>query len=44
MISLPAPVNPDKAEAVAANGVLRLRLPKTEKARPRAITVKAQAG
>lgn len=38
---LPATVEPEKAEAVHRNGVLILRLPKTEDAQPRQIAVQA---
>jgi HSP20 family protein len=40
-IELPARTNPDKAEARYANGVLTVRIPKDEAARPRRIAVKA---
>jgi len=39
-ITLPVDVNPDRIEAVLENGVLTLRLPKAEAARPRRIPVK----
>jgi HSP20 family protein len=35
------PVDADKAEAQLVNGLLKLRIPKSEEARPKAITVKA---
>jgi HSP20 family protein len=38
---LPDPVNPEKAEARIKNGLLTLRIPKAEEARPRQIKVKA---
>jgi len=38
---LPDPVNPEKAEAQIKNGLLTLRIPKAEEARPRQIKVKA---
>lgn len=41
-IALPAPVVASKAEAVIENGVLTLRLPKADEAKPKAITVKAK--
>ena len=41
-LRLPAPVNADKAEAKIANGVLTLRLPKAESARPRKIKIAAK--
>jgi HSP20 family protein len=41
-VSLPTTVNPGKAEAIVDNGVLTLRLPKAEEAKPKAITVKAK--
>lgn len=40
-IPLPAPVQADKAEAHYRNGVLELRLPRTEEAQRRRIQVKA---
>ena len=40
--TLPADVNPDGAEANFANGVLTLRLPKSEAARSRQIPVRAE--
>ena len=41
-ISLPVPVNADKAEATFENGILTLRLPKTEQAKARKIAIKGQ--
>jgi HSP20 family protein len=41
-LKLPAPVDADKVEAKLENGVLYLRLPKAEEARPRRIAVKAE--
>jgi HSP20 family protein len=38
-ITLPAPVNADKADARFENGVLRLTLPKAEEAKPRQIKI-----
>jgi HSP20 family protein len=40
--TLPTSLNSAKAEATIENGVLVLRLPKAEEARPKAITVKAK--
>jgi len=42
VITLPSLVNPDTVEAKYENGVLRLRLPKHEAAKPRKITVKGE--
>jgi HSP20 family protein len=39
-VTLPASVNAAKAEATIENGVLTLRLPKSEEAKPKSITVK----
>ena len=39
-LALPAEVDANAVEAELSNGVLRLRLPKSERAQPRAITVK----
>jgi HSP20 family protein len=41
-LTLPAPVDADKVEARFEQGVLFLTLPKSEQARPRKITVKAE--
>ena len=41
-VTLPFPVNGDKVSATFDNGVLELRLPKTEEVKPRQIEVKAQ--
>jgi len=41
-ISLPTAVNSAKAEAVIENGVLTLRVPKAEEAKPKAISVKVK--
>jgi HSP20 family protein len=41
-LTLTAPVDADKVEARFEHGVLKLTLPKSEAARPRKITVKAQ--
>lgn len=40
-VLLPAPVDADKVEARAKDGVLTITLPKTVEARPKRITVKA---
>ena len=37
--TLPAPINPDRAEAHYQNGILTLRLPKAEQARTRTVKV-----
>ena len=42
-VTLPAPVNPDQAEAHFQDGVLELTLPKAEQARPRQIKVSGDA-
>jgi HSP20 family protein len=41
-LRLPAPLDADKIEAKIADGVLTLRLPKAESARPRSIKVAAR--
>jgi HSP20 family protein len=41
-VTLPTPVDHGKAEATVENGVLTLRIPKAEEARPKMITVKAK--
>ncbi len=41
-LRLPAPVNADKAEAKITDGVLTLRLPKAESARPKKIKIAAR--
>lgn len=41
-IALPAPVDSDKCEAEFENGVLTLKLPRAQEARPKTITVKSQ--
>ncbi len=39
--TLPAPINPDRAEATTTNGVLYLNLPKAEHVKARTLKVKA---
>jgi HSP20 family protein len=41
-LTLPTPLNPDKAEALIENGVLTLTIPKAETARPKSIKVKTK--
>ena len=41
VVSLPALIDPDKVEATSTDGVLTIKLPKAEQARPKQITVKA---
>jgi HSP20 family protein len=41
-LTLPAPVDADKVEARFEHGVLKLTLPKSEAARPRKISVRAE--
>jgi HSP20 family protein len=41
-LRLPDPLDASKAEAVVENGLLTLRIPKAEEARPKTIKVKAQ--
>jgi len=41
VLTLPFPVDPDKVEARFENGVLQVKLPKHEAARPRKIVVKS---
>jgi len=41
-LSLPVPINADKAEALFENGVLTLTLPKVEEVKPKQIKVKAK--
>jgi HSP20 family protein len=43
LVVLPTGVNIDKAEAAFANGVLTVTLPKTEKAKPKRLTVKVKS-
>ncbi len=40
-LRLPAPVDASKAEAVIEHGLLKVRIPKAEEARPKVIQVKA---
>ena len=42
IITLPAPVESEKIEAVAKDGVLTLTLPKRQEARPRKIEIRAE--
>ncbi len=42
-LALPTEVEADRAEATFENGVLTLKLPKSEKVKPKAIKVKAKA-
>jgi HSP20 family protein len=42
VLTLPVPVDADKVEAHLANGILTIRLPKSETARPKRIPVKAE--
>lgn len=39
--NIPCPVEPDKAEAILEDGVLKITLPKSEEAKPKTIKVKA---
>ena len=41
-VSLPAPVDGDKANAEFENGILTLSIPKKEEAKPKSITIKAK--
>jgi HSP20 family protein len=43
-ITLPSPVHSDKAEARLEHGILNLRLPKAQEARPRRIAIGTQGG
>ncbi len=40
-VTLPVEVDPAKADATVENGILRLRLPKAERARPRQIKIRS---
>ena len=42
--ALPSSVDPERIEATTENGVLTVRLPKTEKARPKEIPIRTAAG
>jgi HSP20 family protein len=42
-LPLPAEVNPEKINATFKNGVLEIRLPKSEAAKKKAINVKVQS-
>ena len=42
VVNLPVDVNPDRVEARLVNGVLTIRMPKSEAAKPRKIVVKAE--
>jgi HSP20 family molecular chaperone IbpA len=42
-LSLPAEVDPNAVEAELSDGILRLRLPKAERAKPRAIPIKTNS-
>jgi HSP20 family protein len=42
VLTLPVDVDPDKVEARLHNGVLTITMPKSEKARPRKISVKVE--
>lgn len=42
VLTLPVDVDPDRVEARLHNGVLTITMPKSEKARPRKITVKVE--
>ncbi|MGQ0701534.1 MAG: Hsp20/alpha crystallin family protein [Gemmatimonadales bacterium] len=42
--TLPSTVDPDRIEATTENGVLTVRLPKSEKARPKEIPIRTSAG
>jgi len=41
-ITLPVPIQSDKAEATFENGVLSLKLPKAEKVKPKQIKIQAK--
>jgi HSP20 family protein len=42
-LTLPAEINPEKVQAVFKNGVLEIRLPKSEEAKKKAINVKVES-
>lgn len=42
-LTLPAEINPEKVQALFKNGVLEIRMPKSEEAKKRAINVKVQS-
>jgi HSP20 family protein len=42
VVNLPVDVNPDRVEAKLVNGVLAIRMPKSEAAKPRKIVVKGE--
>ncbi len=42
-LTLPAEINPEKVQAVFQNGVLEIRLPKSEEAKKKAINVKVDS-
>ncbi len=41
VVNMPDPVDPDKIEAECRNGVLTVTIPKSEKSKPRQISIKA---
>jgi HSP20 family protein len=41
-VPLPAEINPDKVQATFKNGVLEIRLPKSEEAKKKEIKVKVE--
>jgi HSP20 family protein len=41
-VALPCDVKPDQVKASCKNGVLEVRMPKTEEAKKKAITVKVE--
>ena len=43
ILALPAEINPDKVQATFKNGVLEIRLPKSEDAKKKEIKVKVQS-
>jgi len=42
-LTLPAEINPEKVQALFKNGVLEIRLPKSEEAKKKAINVKVES-